>query len=254
MTARLLQEMTREAARALAGEALLVLPVGSTEQHGPHLPAGTDFMVAEHVAREAAARAAEQIPVVVAPTLPFGSSHHHLPFGATISLSTDVYYRVLLEIGHSLVTSGFRYLFIVNGHGGNHEVVQLVARDLALQHPVYAAAGSYWVMAWDALVGEEAHLTGNFPGHAGAFETSLIMALRPDLVAERLPHRDGVPVGAARTFESPYRKELHGSWQAIDGYSGSPDRADAERGRAYLATVIRATADAFVDFYSAARR
>jgi len=253
MTHRLLHELTREDARAAAPDTLVLLPVGSVEQHGPHLPLGTDFMTAEHLAREAAGRAACEIPIAVAPTLPFGSSHHHIPFGGTMSLSTETYYRVLYELGSSLVESGFRILFIINGHGGNHEVTQLVARDLALEKKVHAAAASYWTLAWDALVGAGAHVPGRLPGHAGAFETSQMMALRPDLVRTPLPHRDGATGSDPRTFYRPYRVERPQAWQAIDGFSDSPDRADAERGRTYLEVAARELAAALVEFYRETR-
>src|SRR5689334_22829283 len=91
----LLHELTREEARAIAPDTLIVFPTGATEQHGPHLPVATDCMAVEHIAREAARLAAQSIPVIVAPTLPFGSSHHHLPFGGTMTLSTEVYYKVV---------------------------------------------------------------------------------------------------------------------------------------------------------------
>src|SRR5690349_8269436 len=178
----LFEEHTREELRALAPKALLVLPVGAIEQHGPHLPVGTDRFSAEHIARAAAASASRQIPVLVAPTLPFGSSQHHLPFGGTMSLGTETYYRVLTELCESLVSGGFRRIFILNGHGGNNELIQLVARDIALRHPAHLAAAPYWTIAWEALVAEAAHERAGLPGHAGTFETSLIMALRPELV------------------------------------------------------------------------
>ena len=252
MAARLLlQELTRAEARAAAAETLVVFPVGATEQHGPHLPVFTDTFAVEHVARAAASAAAGDIPVVVAPTLPFGSSYHHLPFGGTMSLSTETYYRAVYDLAESLITSGFRRIFILNGHGGNHELVQLVARDLALKHPAHLAAASYWTVAWDALVREEAHLPGHLPGHAGAFETSLVLALQPDLVREPRPHRDAVTGSDPRGFSRPYRAESHGSWQRFDGYTDSPDRADADRGRAYLAAAARAVASALVEFYTA---
>ena len=92
---KLFTEMNREQLKDEAGGALAILPIGATEQHGPHLPTGTDFFTVEAVAREAAQQMPEEIPVIVAPTLPFGSSHHHFIFGATMSLSTETYYRVL---------------------------------------------------------------------------------------------------------------------------------------------------------------
>ncbi len=245
----LLQELTREEARSLAPQALVVLPVGALEQHGPHLPVGTDFLTIEHLARAAAAEAATKIPVLVAPTLPFGSSHHHLPFGGTMSLSTDTYYRVLYDLTESLITGGFRTIFILNGHGGNSELIQLVARDLALKYPSHLAAASYWTIAWDALVEQQAHVPGHLPGHAGAFETSQVMALRPDLVQEPLPRRAEATGSDPRSFYEPYRTEKYGSWQSIDGYSDSPDRADASRGKVYLEAVVQSVAKALVEFY-----
>lgn len=254
MTTRLLlQEITRTVAREQAAETLVVWPVGALEQHGPHLPVGTDYLTVESLSRAAAQQAAGQIPVLVAPTLPFGSSQHHLPFGGTMSLSTEVYYRIVYELAESLIISGFRKIFIVNGHGGNNELVQLVARDLALKHPVSMAAASYWTVAWDALVALDAHKPGRLPGHAGAFETSLILALHPDLVQEPRPHRDNVAGSDPRSFYRPYRAEHHGSWQAIDGYSDSPDRGDAEKGQAYWSAIVDALAAAMVEFYGQSR-
>lgn len=247
----LLQELTREDARSIAADALLVFPVGATEQHGPHLPVGTDFLTVEHVTRAAAASISASVPVVVAPTLPFGSSHHHLPFGGTMSLSTETYFRVMVDLCESLIGDGFKRIFIVNGHGGNHELVQLAARDLALKHPVSMAAASYWTIAWDALIAAGAHEQGHLPGHSGIYETSQMMALFPDLVSKARPHRADAESTNPRGFAAPYRVETHGSWQQMDGFSDSPDLADAERGRRYLDAVIRSLAKAFGEFYAA---
>jgi creatinine amidohydrolase len=244
----LLQEWTREDARRLAAETLAVFPVASTEQHGPHLPVSTDAMSVEYVAREAAAEAAAAVPVVVTPTLAFGSSHHHLPFGGTMSLSTETFYRVVTELVESLIIGGFRRIFILNGHGGNQELIQLVARDLALKHPARIGAASYWMIAWDALVAEGAHRLGRLPGHAGVYETSQVLAIRPDLVRGPLPHRDEVETTDPRGFR-PVRDERHGFWQTIDGYTDSPDRATAEQGGAYLAAAVRTVARLLIDFH-----
>lgn len=248
----LLQELTREEARACAAKSLIVLPVGAIEQHGPHLAVGTDYLTIEYIARAAAAEASGEIPVIVAPTLPFGSSHHHLPFGGTMSLSTETYYRVLYELAESLIISGFRTIYILNGHGGNNELIQLVARDAALKHPARLAAASYWTVAWDALVEEKAHLIGGLPGHAGAFETSQMMALQPELVRESRPHRAEAEGSDPRGFYQPCRIESYGFWQSIDGYTDSPDQADAVRGTAYLAAVVKSVARSLVEFFRAA--
>lgn len=249
-TPLLLEEMTRDEANAAArAGALLVWPFGATEQHGPHLPVGTDTLTVEQIARRAAAKAATTAPMVVAPTLPFGSSHHHIPFGGTMSLGTETYYRCVSDLTESLILSGFRRIFFVNGHGGNHELLQLVARDLVLKHSVSVAAGSYWTVAWDSLIALQAHIDSRFPGHAGRFETSNIMALRPELVQAPLPHRDTVTSTDPRGFVRPYRAEHAGAWLKIDGYTDSPDRADATLGRQWIDATVDALALALVEFH-----
>jgi creatinine amidohydrolase len=249
--ALLLSELTREAANdAAARGALLVWPVGATEQHGPHLPVGTDALHAEWVSRAAANLAWGSIDVVVAPTLAIGSSEHHVPFGGTMSLSTEGWFRTVMEGTESLLRSGFTRVFIVNGHGGNHELAQLVARDLGLRYPAHVAGGSWWAIAWDALIEAGAADAGRFPGHAGRFETSLVMALRPELVVEPLPHRDDPgPTTDRKRFGGDYRAEHHGSWQAIDGYSDSPDLADARMGRRWLEVGAAEVARVLVEFH-----
>ena len=255
MTVRLLAELTRGEAARLAPTCLLVLPIGSTEQHGPHLPAGTDALHGEAVARRAAEVAAAEggVDVVVAPTLAYGSSEHHLPFGATLSLDSDTLYRVLLSLGRTASASGFRQLFVLNGHGGNHEIAQVAVRDLVLQHPVHAAAGSWWQVAWDDLVAAGAADMGRLPGHSGAFETAAVRALAPHLVDEA-----AVPPGKAytptdpRNAQAPWRTELHGSWTAIDGWSDDPGRGDAATGTRLLDVAVAAVARAFVAFHRAA--
>ncbi|MDA0659920.1 MAG: creatininase family protein [Planctomycetota bacterium] len=249
----LLADQTRTMARERAAETLLVWPVGAIEQHGPHLPVGTDTFTVEHVTLRAAEQAACAIPVTVAPTLSFGSSQHHLPFGGTMSLESETYYRVMTNLCESLIISGYRQIFLVNGHGGNHELLQLVARDLALKHQASLAAASYWTVAWDALVKLEAHVACRFPGHAGAFESSVMLALRPDLVREPRPSREYTQSTDPRGFVRPYRAEHPGAWQAIDGYSDSPARGDAERGRQFLTVIIDELSRAMIDFHSQAK-
>ncbi|MCD6028603.1 MAG: hypothetical protein K0S78_777 [Thermomicrobiales bacterium] len=246
----LLHEITRGESAARAGEALLVVPIGATEQHGPHLPLGTDFLVVEHVAR-AAARAARQetgLDALVAPTLPFGSSHHHLPFGGTVSLASERYFGALRDMVASLVQGGFRRIFLLNGHGGNHELMQVVVRDLALEHPVNLGAASYWDLASDMLTAAGLDGIGHLPGHAGVFETSLILALRPELVASPLPHRDEAELARVAIPHTPFRAERAGFWESIDGFTDSPDQASAELGQRLLETIIPPVANALGQF------
>lgn len=244
----LFADHTRTELAAVADTALVVFPVGATEQHGPHLPVGTDFFTVEHLAHAAATLIADRVPVLIAPTLAFGCSEHHLPFGGTLSLSTEVYYRVLCDVVRSAALAGFRKIFLLNGHGGNHELIQLAARDMALAHPIQVGAASYWNLAWDRLVALDAHTGARLPGHAGRFETSLMLALHQGLVNPDRPHRDQAAGSDPRASAGPYRTERHGSWQSIDGYTDSPANATEPLGRQYLPVLIEGIAKALIEF------
>ncbi len=233
---------------------LLVLPVGACEQHGPHLPTGTDSLVVTEIAHRAATALRGEFRVVVAPTLPVGYSRHHLPFGATISVSAATYQQLLTEMCGSLVDGGFRQIFLLNGHGGNADIVNVVAREVALARDITVGAGSYWVMAWDALVACGAHEFARLPGHAGAFETSVVMALRPDLVrGSTMPRRAGEFSSRPEGFHGPYLAEDQQNWRDIDGYSDNPAAASAENGRAWLDATVLAVVAQLRRFHGDAR-
>jgi creatinine amidohydrolase len=246
----LFSELTRAKLNELAPDALVIIPTGATEQHGPHLPVGTDHFAVERISRQAAERAGDRITTIVTPTLSFGSSEHHLQFGGTLSLTSETYHLVLRDLIDSLVKDGFRTIFIVNGHGGNTELVQIAGRDASLRHDVSVAAAPYWQIAWEAMFAAGIHKGGRMPGHAGRFETSLILADRPELVVEPRPHRDLPDDIAEPKGPAQYRADHHSFWRSIDGYTDSPALATAELGEAAFEAVIGAVAEAFVAFHA----
>lgn len=242
-----LMEMTREDVRDVAGTAIAVVPIGSAEQHGPHLPLGTDTLLAEAVLEKALRQPeVEQLPIVVTPTVPIGSSGHHL-FAAAVSLRPETLLSVLHDISESLIVSGFRRLFILNGHGGNDECVQLAAKELVLRHhSVAAAACSYWALGSPA---EQLHpeLT---PGHAGWFETSLMFATYGHLV-----HRDRVPTSSvspgplfARRDVPGLRIQVADEWERVDGFTEAASGASEEVGGQLLQDRARQVAAALGAF------
>ncbi len=247
----LFHELTRtEIGERARNGAIAILPTGATEQHGPHLPVGTDTFAVEAVVRQAAASISDRVPVLVTPTLPFGCSPHHLPFGGTMSISSATYYAVLRDLMESLIIDGFTRALIVNGHGGNHELVQIVVRDIALEHPVNLAAASYWQMAGQDLLDVSEAPAGRTPGHAGHFETAMIMALQPDLIVEPRPGRDTDPsIVDPRDLTSRLRVERFDFYQRFDGYTDSPASASAETGQRYLETAIAGVAHVVETFH-----
>jgi creatinine amidohydrolase len=248
-----LAELTREQIAAMAPDAVAVLPTASIEQHGPHLPVITDTMLCGTVAERAAQLAAREVPVVVAPVFWTGNSHHHFPFAGVLSLPSPTYIATVIDVLEGLVKSGFRKLVILNGHGGNTDSNRVVALDMAnrLGHPVRIAAAAYWDVARAALV-EEAGFDGKLiPGHAGRFETALMMAIRPDLVnQEGLARTQAVPAdqGLFSDFAGAV-VQTHGAWQASVGYTDHPAAATPEEGQRLLEITVRRVADLFVAFH-----
>ena len=245
-----LNELTRDEVRDLAPDATVVLPVASTEQHGPHLPLKTDSALAEAVAFRAARAAAESVPVVVAPVLPYGCSHHHLVYCA-LSLSSGTLIAVLNDLADSLVASGFRRIFFLNSHGGNDEVIKLLAKDLVLRHPIAVAACAYWQVGEAAVKATAAVDLVKSPGHSGAFETAMMMAAAPDLVrTDRIPEkRADLPAFWARGIAPGLMVQKAGEWERIGGYTDEPALATPEKGRLLLEAMSMAVAGAIVAFH-----
>ncbi|MGH1564706.1 creatininase family protein [Mumia sp. DW29H23] len=235
--ATLWQHADREALATLLPEALVVVPLGATEQHGPHLATGTDALIAQEVARRGAQAAAARSPraLVVTPTIAFGASDHHLPFGGTLSLSPRTLMAVLADVLRSIATQGGRRVVLVNGHGGNVGVCHAAAADAAATLGIAIAHLDYWALA-------EAEDGLFVPGHAGEFETSLVLALLPDGVTAPAV-RDPQPVVLEVSDVGLHDAAV---WKAIDGYTDRPDRADADAGARRLDHLVAQAADRLI--------
>ncbi|HJP76004.1 MAG TPA: creatininase family protein [Pseudonocardiaceae bacterium] len=230
-------ELNREQLTAALPQALVILPIGATEQHGPHLATGTDALLASTVAGRAAAMAAQRSsrPLLLTPTLPIGASDHHFPFGGTLSFRQETLLAVLGDLARSVARCGGLRLVLVNGHGGNQGICQAAAALAATEHGLAVACVDYWRFASDPG-------GGLIPGHAGEFETSMVLAVDPELA--------GAPTGRLNPPIAPAVPDtpIHSAagWQAIDGYTDDPARADADRGKRWLNQCVRALADRLV--------
>jgi creatinine amidohydrolase len=238
------ERLTRDEIGALAPSAVAVLPTAAIEQHGPHNPVGLDTMCCMAVARRAADAAGPDLNAIVCPPLHFGSSHHHLPWPGVLTLTSRTFGVVLYELLDSLRMMGFRRTLILNGHGGNEFLIQQTARDFVLAfREMHVVAGSYWNIARAAL--EAIPHDGEFsiPGHAGSFETSLMLHLDPDLVkTDRIPVRgDQWPPEGGGNVTNVREGDFPGDRPT--GASDDAVHATAELGRRYLeaaATVVAA--------------
>lgn len=230
-------ELTRDEISALAPEALLVLPVGTTEQHGPHLATGTDALIAATVARLAAEAAARPPAILIAPTLAYGASHHHLPFGGTLSLDVSTFQLVLQDLLSSAAGAGCRRVFVLNGHGGNAAACAIAVAEASRVHGIVAATALI-----TELVPRDA-LDGPVRGHAGLFETSVVLALDAERV--RLSRATPSPGGGARARAEGLIVGEPGRWHELDGFTDRPDEASAEHGEEALRVCVRYVAAAF---------
>lgn len=198
---------------------LVVVPVGSVEQHGPHLPLDTDTTIAVAVSQAVAAALGD---AWVAPPVAYGSSGEHQSFAGTSSIGTDVLHLVLVELVRSMRTWARRVLF-VNAHGGNIEAVTRAVRQLIEEgHDV----------AWSACATRTTDLGVDL--HAGRTETSLMLHLRPDSV--RL---DLAEAGSSRSIEELLPVLVSHGVRAVspNGVLGDPAGASAQEGELLLASL-----------------
>jgi creatinine amidohydrolase len=160
---------------------IVVLPVGAIEQHGPHLPVSVDSDLVEGVIDRLLERLPSDLPVLALPPFSYGKSNEHGVVPGTISLSTETLMRILSNIGASLARTGFRRLVLLNGHGGNSAVLDIMARDLKIAHDLHVVTCHWYNFNEAETVSDAAEQAYGI--HAGLVETSAMLALKPDLVA-----------------------------------------------------------------------
>lgn len=235
---RLRADQLREMARA---DAMVILPLGAIEQHGPHLPVEVDARLGEEVAlRTARVMAARGQKVLVLPMFWPGVSEHHMSFGGTITLGFATYRAVIEDICRSVLRHGFRRIVLLNGHGGNENGLRVITDELTPKLGVPIVEFTYWYAAAEAIAGILETQKGLL--HACEAETAMMMAVRPELVAEDR-------IGMAKVN---YTGDVEGvvgggvyRWRAIgarssSGVIGNPDAASPAKG-ARLFDAISAT-------------
>jgi creatinine amidohydrolase len=235
--------LTAEELRARAAEdALVIIPVASLEQHGPHMATGVDIILASGVAaRTAAGIAAAGAPVVVTPCVWTGLAEHHMEFGGTVTLDFESFSGVLRGVVKSAARHGFRRVMLLNGHGGNAEAVMVAASEFTIEFGIKVAAGTYWHMVPEVIAPILELQSGLM--HACEAETSMMLALRPDSVRmDRLAEAHG-PM-STRVAGQPPGLALRRSFRAISesGVIGDARAATAAKGEALLAAIGQALA------------
>lgn len=221
----------------------VIVPIGSTEQHGPHLPLGVDAMQAETLGEAIAERA----DALVAPTIPYGDADHHLGFPGTISLSTETTTAVLVDVYESLLGHGFRNIITINGHRvANLTAIDTATKQVAADHPE-AFFGTIDPLRFGVEIHTELRDGDPEDGmHGGEFETSFMQFHYPDLVRE-----DEFEPETGETFSEHLTNNLVGNDDRVLtpstghdpeeghlGHVGDPTHASPEKGQALSERLI----------------
>ena len=241
---RLWQEMTTEEFAALDERTIAVLPVGAIEQHGPHLPVYVDACLNEAIVARAVELMPDDLPVTVLPMLPVGKSNEHIDFPGTLTLSAETLIRVWTEVGESVARAGVRKLVFFNSHGGQPQILDIVARDLRVRRSMFVVTASSYALTEAKALFPAAELAHGI--HGGSVETSMMLHARPDLVRTEKT-KNFAPASIAMEDEfARLRPEGSGigfGWQTqdlhADGACGDATDADADRGRTLIESGAR---------------
>jgi creatinine amidohydrolase len=231
-----------------------LIPIGSTEQHGLHLPLKTDAFIVEELCKEVASRIPDM--AMVMPCIYYGYNEHHLDFPATIHIDHETLIRFVVNIGRSLAHHGFKKIIIVNGHGSNTALMEIAARRITLETQAICASLMYLALepkVFQLIEGEEAH--------GGDIETSIMLYLAPNLVNTKLAERYwdipksrfirwGVEPRGADFAVSGGAVQFMDWWSRIskDGTLGDPTKATSEKGKMFFELYVNALIDFIKEF------
>ncbi|MFC5973428.1 creatininase family protein [Halomarina salina] len=236
---------------ANADGSVLVVPVGSIEQHGHHLPVATDTILVDAVVSGASEKLDDEIPHLVTPPVWSGFSPHHLPFGGTLSLDFNHLQTVLEDVAQTGLENGFDAVCFVNGHGGNASLIDAVVSTVGTSTDAEVLGTTYFTLASDEIHNLRDSDIGGM-AHGGEYETSLMLHLRPELVADTDQREatawdehyewggsdllDSGPLAVYRSFDE----------YSASGAIGAPELASAEKGARIYDIVTSELAAVFV--------
>lgn len=247
-------EQSWPAMRQIDKQLPVVVPLGSVEQHGHHLPLFVDSIQVSEIAQRVEQRLSDRI--LVLPTLWLGSSHHHIDFPGTVSVLPSLYSQMIKSVARSILHAGFKRIFFLNGHGGNEvpasaALTELVVEDDAA-NDAYLTFASWWNVGRDALLSEKHGMATPGLSHACEYETSMMLFLRPDLVKMSVA-RDNTPVIDNDWYCTDQIGNKVGVYRRYSritsaGNLGTPSAATAKKGESMTAPVVNDIVEFLTDF------
>ena len=215
-------------------DTVVILPVAALEQHGPHLPVMVDSRLAEEVSKRTASLGrAKGIPIITLPVVWHGLSEHHMPFGGTVTLTSNTFFLIVRDLIKSISRHGFSKFLILNGHGGNITAAEVCAQDISMELSLPIVAATYWLEAADRFA--KILETQTNVMHACEAETSMMMALEPNLVVNSLLNEAKGPMKLdfLTAGKGSYR------WRSLthvtsNGVIGDPSHSSSAKGEQLL--------------------
>jgi len=218
-------ELTGKEFESIAKD-VAILPVGAIERHGDHLPLGTDSIIPEWIANEVSKRLENSI---VLPTIYYGSTLSLSSFPGTIDTGDEAFKNYVKAIMYQIFKNGFKILVVINGHGGNTNALSLASKEVS-----YGTDKTIIIVDWwsDVAQDERSKLF-KFPGHAGEDETSVMLAIRPELVKLEYTKKNIVSYPKFRIYSRKVDQILY-----PEAVSGDPSFAEREKGKIFLDAVV----------------
>jgi len=217
----------------------IIIPVGSVEQHGPHLPLSTDTIIAEHIAT----RVASQVPCILFPTLSISYSLEHADFPGTVSFTLQTFSSIIAEIADNLLNSGFKTLIVINGHGGNRAILDSSITSIKHAHPDLELYSFTILDIARKRFREIRKSTRTMIGHADELETSMMLAILPGVVQMSKAVTEEPTFPPSISLESEDLVNVTYGWKTKDvtksGVIGNPNFATPETGRLLLDYVVQ---------------
>ena len=228
-------------------DTVVILPVAALEQHGPHLPVMVDSRLVEEVSKRTASLGrAKGIPIITLPVVWHGLSEHHMPFGGTVTLTSNTFFLVVRDLIKSISRHGFSKFLILNGHGGNITAAEVCAQDISMELSLPIVAATYWLEAADRFA--KILETQTNVMHACEAETSMMMALEPNLVVDSLLNEAKGPMKLdfLNAGKGSYR------WRSLthvtsNGVIGDPSHSSSAKGEQLLREASQAIFELICD-------
>ena len=228
-------------------DTVVILPVAALEQHGPHLPVMVDSRLAEEVSKRTASLGrAKGIPIITLPVVWHGLSEHHMPFGGTVTLTSNTFFLIVRDLIKSISRHGFSKFLILNGHGGNITAAEVCAQDISMELSLPIVAATYWLEAADRFA--KILETQTNVMHACEAETSMMMALEPNLVVDSLLNEAKGPMKLdfLNAGKGSYR------WRSLthvtsNGVIGDPSHSSSAKGEQLLREASQAIFELICD-------